>query len=228
MSMATGSDGNVYWVDGRDGGVYGLASDGSVSTLASLGSPLGICTGADGALYIADEEWSALVRVTLDGSITTVSQPGDLSHATAVGCDPAGIIYVIDAVHGRLVPFDPAQGAGAALIDDTYTRGVLDGPLGQAMLGGGRGLAARNGRVVFSEGANASVRQLWNGEVHTLAGGATARLVDGPGANAGFGIPAGIATNDDGSFLVADTGNAAVRLIVPADARPAPRRAPAR
>jgi hypothetical protein len=218
LSLTTGSDGNIYWVDGKDGGLYRLASDGSVGNLASLGTPLGICAGSDGGLYVADEGASALVRVALDGSMTTVSQPGDLAAVTTVGCDPNGVIYALDAAHGRLVPFDPTLGAGPALVDDTYSRGVLDGPLGQAMLGGGRGLAARNGRLVFSEAANASVRQLWNGELRTLAGGATARLVDGAGAKAGFGMPAGIVATDDGSFLVADTGNAAVRRILPANA----------
>jgi hypothetical protein len=52
------------------------------------------------------------------------------------------------------------------------------------------------------------------GAIDTIAGGATSSLVDGVGASAGFQLPHGAAAAPDGSILVTDTGNHALRRIV--------------
>jgi hypothetical protein len=59
------------------------------------------------------------------------------------------------------------------------------------------------------------VRQVVNGQVTTLAGGASGLLVDGVGKAAGFMMPAGLADLGDGTFGVVDAGNAAIRMLAP-------------
>ena len=51
------------------------------------------------------------------------------------------------------------------------------------------------------------------GEVRMLAGNGEPGLVDGQGAAARFNNPQGLARDKDGSILVADTGNHAVRRV---------------
>ena len=53
-------------------------------------------------------------------------------------------------------------------------------------------------------------------EITTLAGGGAAGFRDGVGREAAFSEPAGLARGPGGTVLVADTNNAAIRVLDPA------------
>lgn len=228
--IAAGADGQLYVTEstGHDvvrvaptGGVTPFVGNGSAGqsdgngAAASFSSPRGLCAGADGALYVADGTDALVRRVTLAGDVTTVSHAGDVASAWTIGCGADGSLVVPDARELVLVSF--AADGSAGIVAGTGQRGVIDGAAGDALLGGGAGVAVAPDRVVFAEAAAASVRELRNGQVRTLAGGATALPVDGTGAAAGIGMPAGIALLDDGAFAVVDLANAAVLRLVPSD-----------
>jgi sugar lactone lactonase YvrE len=71
------------------------------------------------------------------------------------------------------------------------------------------------GNVYVSEGGSDRIRAISrDGEVTTLAGGDDG-FVDGPGAQAQFDAPAGVAVDREGNVYVADWGNDRVRKISP-------------
>ena len=73
------------------------------------------------------------------------------------------------------------------------------------------------GHIVVVDTANDALRRVSKagagGAVRTLAGSGEAGFADGQGAAARFNHPAGLARDKDGSILVADRGNHAVRRV---------------
>ena len=226
--IAAGADGQLYVTESAGDDIVRVSPEGVVTPwagsgepgqddghglAASFSEPRGLCAGADGALYVADGFDGLVRRVTLAGDVSTFSRPGDLSSAWTIGCGPDGSLVVPDDRADVLVRF--TAGGARSILAGTGDRGVVDGPVDGARLGGGAGVAVTADRVVFAEAASSSIRELRDGQVSTLAGGATALPEDGTGPGAGIGLPTGIIQLDDTSFAVVDTANAAVlRLSV--------------
>ena len=57
------------------------------------------------------------------------------------------------------------------------------------------------------------MRALHGGAIDTLAGGRTSALVDGDGDEAGFALARSAVVAHDGSILVVDVGNHALRRL---------------
>jgi len=71
-----------------------------------------------------------------------------------------------------------------------------------------------SGGVVVSDRGASTIRRIAGGNVTTIAGAATSEgFVDGPAATARFRNPGGIAVARNGSIVIADTGNNAVRVL---------------
>ena len=96
-----------------------------------------------------------------------------------------------------------------------FVEGWDDGPVSVATLYHTVALAVRrsDGQVVFADGASARLRAVLNGTVDTLAGGQRAIAADGPGAEAGFASPRGVAVAPDGSVYVVDTKEHSLRHV---------------
>jgi sugar lactone lactonase YvrE len=91
------------------------------------------------------------------------------------------------------------QGGGAARFSDPY----------------GVAVDARGTIYIADAGDNNRIRKLApSGLVSTLAGGKEG-YADGPGAQAMFNTPSGIAIDAKGNLYVADTGNNAIRKVTP-------------
>ena len=72
----------------------------------------------------------------------------------------------------------------------------------------------RGGRVHVADGGDSNrIRAIDGGRVFTVAGGRGEGFDDGPGRDARFHTPSGIAVADDGAVYVADTGNHRIRRI---------------
>jgi sugar lactone lactonase YvrE len=227
--IAVGKNGQLYVTEAGRNRVVQVSPTGAVTVLAggswggsdgvgpkaSFSIPRGLCAGADGTLYVADSYSRAVRRVTLQGAVSTFSGAGDVHFPSTVGCGSDGRVVAVDTEGYSLVQFT-STGA-STLLAGGGDRVALDGPADMAMLGGGRGIAVTADRIVFSEGASATVRQLRGGVLTTLAGGVTARVRDGLGGDAGLGLPVGIDRLDDGSFAVADMAHAAIVRLTPMD-----------
>jgi sugar lactone lactonase YvrE len=118
-------------------------------------------------------------------------------------------------------PRDQALGAGWAatvvvLAGDGHP-GVRDGAPFSARFSDPFGVAAAaDGTVYIADAGDAQrIRGISpDGTVSTVAGGSLG-YADGPGASARFSTPSGVALAPDGVLYVADTGNNAVRRIMP-------------
>ncbi|XXF80245.1 hypothetical protein P2318_10970 [Myxococcaceae bacterium GXIMD 01537] len=96
-------------------------------------------------------------------------------------------------------------------------RGFADGPADAALFNGPTGLAVTpSGQVVVADTNNLRIRLIDTDEartVRTIAGNGLPGLANGPGAEAMFRAPTGVAVGRDGSIFVADSDNHVIRRI---------------
>lgn len=120
----------------------------------------------------------------------------------------------------------PARAADVSTLAGSGVSGFEDGPRASATFAMPTALAYdRAGNLLVVDTAAQRIRRvLVNGTVETLAGSGPfdiGRLAvrggfaDGPGRSARFNWPRGIAVMNDGTVMVADTGNHCIRAIAP-------------
>ena len=154
--------------------------------------------------------WKAHVTtVAGDGSPLELSDP----FGVAVGAD--GSIYMTDAgEHNRIQRIAP---------DGNVTRiaggpeGSGDGVFDKALFNSPSGLAiAPNGDLIVADTGNNCIRRVpIRGETSTVAGNGKPGYADGPGRNAQFNGPIGVAVDARGNIYVADSYNDRIRMITP-------------
>ena len=130
---------------------------------------------------------------------------------------PGGDALLIEPESGmiRKVSSAPTHDV-TVLLGNLGVQGWSDGTVSWAEISETIAAAVRaDGQVVFLDGASARVRALRNGVVDTLAGGVRGGTVDGNGPDAGFGFPRGVAVAPDGSILVVDLAERALRRVTP-------------
>ena len=95
------------------------------------------------------------------------------------------------------------------------TAGYADGPAAQSRFNGPIGVAVdKDGNVYVADTYNDRIRKIsTDNQVTTVAGAGTPGYADGASYNAIFDTPCGIAVMNDGSLVVADTGNNQLRKI---------------
>lgn len=239
--LALRSDGGLYVSDSNNHRIR-LVLDGVVSTVAGgnegyangvgaaarFDTPEGIALTPSGTLVVADT-WNRRIRavdaagtVTTwagDGSVWVKDGPGasaEFNFPFAIAMRSDGSFIVVDDETGllRLVGNDAAHTV-STYAGENGKPGWFDGTTAAAGVMEILGITQRaTGETVLVDGATWRVRGMRNGLIDTIAGGATAALVDGAGASAGFQMPHAVAAAPDGSILVADTGNHALRRIV--------------
>ena len=216
--------GQVITIAGQPG-VSGLI-DGHVAT-ARFHSPAGLAVAPDGSILVADGGNHSIRRITADGMVSTVAGGSGLPgyadgpaesarfyspSGVAIGGD--GVIYVADSENclirrisaqgdvttyaGTLYAYDHADGIGTAAAFASPTALVVDA----------------EGVVFVSDSWAMTIRRIDPGNrmVTTLAGDVgQIGFVDGsPGR---FGYPFGMAIRSDGTLLVADSDNHALRSV---------------
>jgi murein DD-endopeptidase MepM/ murein hydrolase activator NlpD len=225
--IAAGAFGAWRWTQTRprplepnwESKVIVLAGDGVTNTrdgdaaVARFADPFGVAVAADGTIYIADGGARPRIRriarrpkVDDDGVFAKV-----VENARWIGLDGIGIDFL----------YDPeAAGADADEVVSTLAGGeygFADGVGEAAKFGTLSALAidAQGTLYVADTGNNAIRRITPDGRVSTIAGDGVAGYQDGPGPQARFNGPIGVAVDTTGRVIVADTYNDRIRAIAP-------------
>jgi sugar lactone lactonase YvrE len=195
-------------------------------------SPAGIALRGDGSVVVADvagltvrlvgsDAEHTVSTLAGDGTVGEEDGPGSTARfgaPTSVAVDAAGNIYVVDgALYTiRRIANDAAHTV-TTLAGTRWNAGSVDGPGASALFSTPSGIAlGPDGALYIAEIDGSRIRRMETTSpyrVSTIAGQAGAGYVDGPGTQARFGYPSGIAAGPDGVLYVLDTQNCAVRRI---------------
>jgi thiol-disulfide isomerase/thioredoxin/sugar lactone lactonase YvrE len=190
-------------------------ADGTVVTVAGTGDQY-MAGAADDVRSVDGSESAPALRQKL-------SSPWDV-----VWSEQAGAFFVAMAGNHTIWAFD---GVEITPFAGTMNEGLVDGPLDQAWFAQTSGLAVdRSGRVWLADSETSSLRYL---ELDDTTGGTAAGTVgtavgvglfdfghrDGAADQALMQHPLGVAVLPDGSVVVADTYNGAIRRYDPATAQ---------
>ena len=197
--------------------------EGTVTTVAGNGAQL-MVGASDNVLLAPDDETGA--RQLVGGvSRTTAAQLHKLSSPwDVVWVEPLGAFLVAMAGNHSLWAFDGEQGT-VEQVGGTMNEGLLDGPLPEAWFAQTSGLAvAPDGSVWIADSETSALRRV-EIEPGTRSGTVTSVIGqglfdfghrDGPAAQALLQHPLGVGSLPDGSVVVADTYNGAIRRFDPA------------
>ena len=198
-----------------------IAWHARVSTIAGDGSPrllsdpFGIAVAKDGTIYVADAgESNSIRKLSPDGQLTALTNGGnDFDTPSGLALDTNGNLYVADTSNNRIRKVT-LQGEVSTIAGDG-TAGYLDGPAAQARFNGPIGVAVdRQGNVFVADTYNDRIRKISSdGQVTTVAGAGTPGYADGDRNTSLFDTPCGIVVANDGTLIVADTGNDRLRKI---------------
>jgi DNA-binding beta-propeller fold protein YncE len=216
-------------------GEKGYSGDGGPATAAALDEPYGVVVDRDGNLYIADRLNRRVRKVSAgSGTITTLAGTGDARYGGDGGlavraslAEPNGLafapgetaLYITDVADNRVRIVNLAAGTIATFAGTGAAEHSGDG--GPARAAGTFGARAvkvgLDGTVYILERQGSSLRAVdpATGIITTVAG-TTARGYGGdggPAIDAVFDAPKEMAIDRDGSLLIVDTENHAIRRI---------------
>jgi streptogramin lyase len=221
---------NVIRVIRRNLTVETFAGDGSAGHLdgplkaAQFNWPSGIVSDSAGNLYISERYNHAIRKIDTAGNVTTLAgrnfgyadgqgEEARFNEPMGLTIDADNNLYVADANNHRIRKITP-QGEVTTVAGST--QGAADGRGTAAQFNTPAGLVIdTQGHIYVVDRFNHLLRKISpDGQVTTLAGApGEAALVNGPGSEARLSYPFGIALRDDGSLLIADYGNHAIRLV---------------
>ena len=177
---------------------------------AEFGEPFGVAhTG--GRTFITDGERGVAVEVTPDGSVRTIA--AGLGTPSGITVLPSGELVIAETGRHTIVGVSPG-GEKRIIAGADGIHGTADGLANEATFNGPIGVACdEKGRIFVADTYNDRIRMIEDGRVRTIAGGEIGSM-DGTGSGARFDTPTGIAIWHN-KLLVADTGNARIRVIEP-------------
>jgi sugar lactone lactonase YvrE len=200
----------------------------------SLGSarfnyPEAIAVGPSGAIYVADGRSNAIRKIASGQVSTLAASPNGsrsvfhIPNGLAVGSDET--VYVVDSGHRSIKRVSPSGSVSELLFGfppsapyqlRSVEGGFADGSLGAALAEPALGIAVVGSSLYFSDSGNDRIRRidLSTSRVTTFAGTGRARCEDGPGSQAGFEFPQGLAAGQ-GALYVADSCGAIRRVAIP-------------
>lgn len=151
-----------------------------------------------------------------DARTTAMASPWDVAWSAHVG----GVVVAMAGLH-QLWWYDPVEEA-VAVLAGTSVEGHKDGAARRARLAQPSGVAtdARDGTIWFTDADTSALRWLRDGEVGTAVGGDACAWGhrDGAAGRARLQHPQGLFVDDDGSVLIADCFNGAIRRFDPGPA----------
>jgi sugar lactone lactonase YvrE len=188
----------------------GLLLDGAPDT-ALFYYPRNLVTDQNGNVFVADFMNNSIRKITPDGRVSTLAD--DLFDPWGLTIDANGNLYVGNG-YSEIQKITP-DGTVTTLAGHVYG-GDNDGVGAAAGFTSVNGIATdANGNMYFTDFANQKIKMLTpSGVVTTIAGTGVRGSQDGPGNQATFNEPIGIAVANDGTIYVADGLNNKVRKIV--------------
>ncbi|HVF19394.1 MAG TPA: NHL domain-containing thioredoxin family protein [Mycobacteriales bacterium] len=205
-------------------------ADGAAE-IAQFSEPNGLCLLPDGRVAVADTVNHLLRALDLEtGEVTTLAGTGEqLRGAPFRGpalAQPLSSPWDLAWYDGRLViamagihQLWAYDGEAVGVIAGTAAEGLRDGKAEEAWLAQPSGLSAGADRLWFADSETSALRWYRDGEVGTAVGRGLFDFghVDGPAAEALFQHPLGVLACADGTVLVCDTYNGALRSYDPAN-----------
>jgi hypothetical protein len=195
---------------------------------AKFSFPNDLVCDPEGNVYVTEFEGNRVRKITPDGVVSTYAGTGvagynDGAALQAMFNQPAGIardatgnLYVTEWNNHTIRKITPA-GSVTTIAGTAGQNGFVDGPaLTSARLYVPNGIATDNkGNVFFTDWGNNAIRRIDPlGDVLTLVGTAGQGFKDGGRTDAKMNRPGGIAVHPDGSLIVADIDNNAIRRVV--------------
>jgi len=201
------------------------------AAVASFSEPQGLCLLPEGTadydVVVADTVNHLLRGLRLaTGEVVTVAGTGrpwrsaaddgeSLSSPWDVAWFESQVIVAMAGIH-QLWWFDPA-GGGTGVYAGTTVESLRDGKLPDVWMAQPSGLSAAGDRLWVADSETSALRWVEAGELHTAVGQGLFDFghVDGPAPEALLQHPLGVCALPDGSVLIADTYNGAVRRFDP-------------
>ncbi len=186
--------------------------------ITDIDNPTAVACASDTIIYVVESGTGSVLQVDLDYGTLDVLADDEVAAPTALLVDIDGSVVVADAGHDVLLRI--AGGTEGEILFGTIAgsgfSGARDGNAGQAELAQPVAVARTTNGVAFCDAASSNVRLLTdNGKVVTITGNDFFDwgLVDGPANRARLQRPSDVAVRDDGSIVVADTGNDRLRVL---------------
>jgi sugar lactone lactonase YvrE len=221
QGVAVDAVGNIFYTDSGGGaiaaGVYKVTPAGAVSLYENVNSPRGLALDSAGNVY-----------VTSLGSPTVSKFTAPLSGATQIGAgfsNPLGVavdeknnVFVADTGNHIIRQIASSDGSTIALAGSSAVTGAASGTGTGATFNNPEGLVVDStGDIYVADTDNQEIRIITPFALTTiLAGTGAVGAVNGPGMNAVFDAPKGVAVDTSGNVYVADFGFDRVQKITPA------------
>jgi sugar lactone lactonase YvrE len=219
-----------YTISTFAGTAYVPGDVDGTGTAVQFYEPQGVAIDPNGNVYVADTG-NNVVRKIAPGGVTTTfagsSGPEGVGSADGtgsaakfngplgIGCDSQGNVYVSDIQNSTIRKITPA-GVVTTLAGLATHTGTNDGTGSNAQFDEPAGLVVdKSGNIYVADYLNSSVREVTPAGVVTTVAGVNGApgIADGTGSIAKFNTPYGIATDGNGNFYIADTGNLEVRKM---------------
>ena len=172
---------------------------------------LSLATGAVTLVAGSGRPWRSAVDGPQEALAADLSSPWDLAWFDDQ------VIIAMAGIH-QLWGLDPTRGT-VGVYAGTTVESLRDGPIPDVWMAQPSGLSVGGARLWIADSETSALRYIEAGTLHTAVGQGLFDFghVDGPAKEALFQHPLGVAALPDGSVLVADTYNGAVRRYDPAD-----------
>jgi hypothetical protein len=174
--------------------------------------PFGLAADKQGNIYISDGFKNSIFRFSKDGNLQLITS--SLSTPSHIAFDEDGFLVVADSGSHTIKRVNPETGEVTILAGVENKRGYMDGNVEQALFNAPIGVAVLKRKIFVADTYNDKIRVIENGVVRTIAG-SDKGFSDGIGDAAKFDTPCGIIVLKDETILIADSGNAALRKILP-------------
>lgn len=217
--------GALYVADTGNNAIRRIDANGEVSTIAGdtvpgyrdgpgatarFNGPAGIAIDRTGRIVVADTYNDRIRVIDTNGTVRTLAggEPGfadgpgaaaRFQTPCAVAVDAQGNIHIADTGNSALRVLDPAGRVTTTAIEEGSIA-----PIGMAV--------ARDGSRYITDERGRLFELSATGALRTIAG-STPGFRNGDGTDVRFRSPAGVALMSPGRLVVADAGNALVRLV---------------
>jgi sugar lactone lactonase YvrE len=235
QALTVDAAGNVIVADTLNGLIRKVTPKGVVTTLANgatFATPEGVAAAPDGTVFVANTDLETIDRVSPDGTVSVFAgKTGEagrddgtggqarFNSPQGIGLDDAGNIYVADSDNASIRKITP-EAVVTTLAGGSGRHGNDDGTGIDATFGNPTGLTVDGaGNIYLTDLRNHTLRKIApDGTTRTLAGKLKdSDWADGPGQDARFDLPWGVAVDAAGNVYVADSNNDDIRQATATD-----------